>query len=210
MLKSRIIPCLLLKNSGLVKTIKFSNSKYIGDPINAIKIFNDKEVDELMVLDITASKENRGPNYDLLEQIAGECYMPLCYGGGITTAEQARRLFELGVEKVCLQTAALKDLKIVEEIRNEEYPIFQDKHGTHIFREKALESFQEVIKLNKFLDVFIIDSIFKDDEYLLEVLMKYKHIINTNNLEESKKYTKIYENDHDSGFLYKKTVYDKY
>jgi len=103
-----------------------------------------------------------------------------------------------------------RNLKIVEEIRNEEYPIFQDKHGTHIFREKALESFQEVIKLNKFLDVFIIDSIFKDDEYLLEVLMKYKHIINTNNLEESKKYTKIYETDHDSGFLYKKTVYDKY
>jgi cyclase len=119
MLKHRVIPCLLLRNGGLVKTFKFGNPKYVGDPINAIKIFNDKEVDELMVLDITASKENRGPNYDLLEQFAGECYMPLCYGGGIATADQARRLFELGVEKVCLQTAALNDLKIVEEIANQ-------------------------------------------------------------------------------------------
>ena len=119
MLKHRVIPCLLLCNGGLVKTLKFGNPKYVGDPINAIKIFNDKEVDELMVLDITASKENRGPNYDLLEQFAEECYMPLCYGGGITTADQARRLFELGVEKVCLQTAALNDLKIVEEIANQ-------------------------------------------------------------------------------------------
>ena len=119
MLKHRVIPCLLLRNGGLVKTLKFGNPKYVGDPINAIKIFNDKEVDELMVLDIAAIKENRGPNYDLLEQFAGECYMPLCYGGGITTADQARRLFELGVEKVCLQTAALNDLKIVEEIANQ-------------------------------------------------------------------------------------------
>lgn len=103
-----------------------------------------------------------------------------------------------------------RNLTIVEEIRNEEYPIFQDKHGTHIFREKSLESFQEIIKLNKFLDVFIIDSIFKDDEYLHDVLKKYKNIINTNNVEEAKEYTKKYENDHDSGFLYKKTVYDKY
>lgn len=116
MLKHRVIPCLLLRNGGLVKTLKFGNPKYVGDPINAIKIFNDKEVDELMVLDISASKENRGPNYVLLEQFASECYMPLCYGGGITTAEEARKLFELGIEKVCLQTATLKSFKIIEEI----------------------------------------------------------------------------------------------
>lgn len=118
MLKHRVIPCLLLKSGGLVKTYKFKNPKYVGDPINAIKIFNDKEVDELMVLDITASKENRDPNYELLEQFAGECFMPLCYGGGIRTADQAKRLFELGVEKVCLQTAALNNFSLIEEIAN--------------------------------------------------------------------------------------------
>jgi cyclase len=118
MLKHRVIPCLLLRNGGLVKTLKFASPKYVGDPINAIKIFNDKEVDELMVLDISASKENREPNFALVEQFAGECYMPLCYGGGIKKSDQAKRLFELGVEKISLQTSALHDLKLVEEIAN--------------------------------------------------------------------------------------------
>lgn len=116
MLKHRVIPCLLLRNTGLVKTLKFANPKYVGDSINAIRIFNDKEVDELMVLDITASKERREPNYALIEQFAGECFMPLCYGGGIRSVEQAQRLFALGVEKVCLQTAALEDLTLVSRI----------------------------------------------------------------------------------------------
>lgn len=113
MLKHRVIPCLLLRRGGLVKTLKFANPKYIGDPINAIRIFNDKEVDELMVLDITASKEHREPDYRLIEEFAGECFMPLCYGGGIRTVEQAGRLFSLGVEKVCLQTAALEDATLI-------------------------------------------------------------------------------------------------
>jgi len=116
MLKHRVIPCLLLRNSGLVKTQKFSNPKYVGDPINAIRIFSDKEVDELMVLDISATKDGRGPNYELIEQFAGECLMPLCYGGGVRNVEQARRLFALGVEKVCLQTAAITDLGLVTRI----------------------------------------------------------------------------------------------
>lgn len=116
MLKHRVIPCLLLRNRGLVKTLKFKNPKYVGDPINAIRIFNDKEVDELMVLDITASKERSEPDYEMIEQFAGECFMPLCYGGGIRTVEQARQLFALGVEKICLQTAALQDLSIVTQI----------------------------------------------------------------------------------------------
>jgi imidazole glycerol-phosphate synthase subunit HisF len=116
MLKHRIIPCLLLRQSGLVKTIKFSNPKYVGDPINAIRIFNEKEVDELMVLDIDASKDGSEPNYALLEQLAGECFMPLCYGGGIRTVAQARQLFSLGVEKICLQTAALGDVAIITAI----------------------------------------------------------------------------------------------
>lgn len=116
MLKNRIIPALLLKNSGLVKTTKFKNPKYVGDPINAIKIFNEKQVDELMVLDIMASKEGREPNYNLIEQFAGECFMPLAYGGGIRTVDQAKRLFACGIEKICLQTAALENLVLVTDL----------------------------------------------------------------------------------------------
>ena len=103
-------------DDGLVKTTRFTKPKYVGDPINAIRIFSDKEVDELMVLDIGASRQAREPNYELIEQFAGECFMPLCYGGGIRSVEQARRLFALGVEKVCLQTAALEDMTLVTRI----------------------------------------------------------------------------------------------
>lgn len=116
MLKHRVIPCLLLRGSGLVKTLKFTKPKYVGDPINAIRIFNDKEVDELLVLDIEASKQNREPNYDLIEQFAGECFMPLAYGGGVTSLDQAKRLFSLGVEKVTLQTSVLTNLDLVNKI----------------------------------------------------------------------------------------------
>ena len=116
MLKHRVIPCLLLRNGGLVKTRKFSDPKYVGDPINAIRIFNDKEADELMVLDITATRERREPDYAMIEQFAGECFMPLSYGGGISNVEQARRLFAIGVEKVCLQTAALNNPQVVSDI----------------------------------------------------------------------------------------------
>lgn len=116
MLRHRVIPSLLLQNGGLVKTLKFANPKYIGDPINAIRIFNEKEVDEILVLDIGASKTGSGPNYDLIEQFAGECFMPLAYGGGITDVEQAHRLFSIGVEKVSVQTTALRSLDLVSEI----------------------------------------------------------------------------------------------
>ena len=118
MLRHRVIPCLLLSNEGLVKTRKFRNGTYVGDPINAIRIFNEKEVDELMVLDINASKEHREPNYGLISQIASECFMPLAYGGGIRTMEQAKRIFACGVEKICLQTAALESPNIVTELAN--------------------------------------------------------------------------------------------
>jgi len=116
MLKHRVIPCLLLHGDGLVKTVRFRNPVYVGDPINAIRIFNEKEVDELMVLDIEASPEGREPNYALIEKFAGECCMPLCYGGGVRTVDQARRLFALGVEKVSLQSAALKDMTILKDM----------------------------------------------------------------------------------------------
>jgi cyclase len=100
----------------LVKTLKFADAKYVGDPINAIRIFNDKEVDELMVLDITASKDKKEPNYSLIEQFASECFMPLTYGGGIKTMGQAQRLFNSGIEKICLQTAVLDDLSLVNSL----------------------------------------------------------------------------------------------
>lgn len=118
MLKNRVIPSLLLQGNGLVKTLKFRDPVYIGDPINAIRIFNEKEVDELLVLDIRASKEGREPNYHLIEKVAGECFMPLTYGGGIRTLEQARRIFSIGVEKISVQTSALDNLSIVREISN--------------------------------------------------------------------------------------------
>ena len=115
MLSVRIIPALLYKKKGLVKTVKFSNPKYVGDPINAIKIFNEKEVDELIFLDIDASKENRTPNLKLIEEIAGECFMPLSYGGGITNIEEIRSILSVGVEKVIINTSALKNPNLIKE-----------------------------------------------------------------------------------------------
>ncbi|MGE7991596.1 AglZ/HisF2 family acetamidino modification protein [Pseudomonas sp. NPDC089554] len=116
MLKHRVIPALLLREDGLVKTQKFGKHKYIGDPINAIRIFNEKEVDELMLLDIDASRQGREPNYELIESIAAECFMPLGYGGGISTVEQAHRIFSSGVEKVVLQTSAIATPHLLTEI----------------------------------------------------------------------------------------------
>lgn len=116
MFHKRIIPCLLLKDGGLYKTWKFKNPVYVGDPINAIRIFNEKEVDELIVLDIVASKRDAEPDYDMIENIASECFMPLCYGGGIKTLDQARRLFDIGIEKICIQSAAIEDDEFVPSL----------------------------------------------------------------------------------------------
>ena len=115
MLQTRVIPVLLLKGQGLVKTVQFKNEKYIGDPINTLKIFNDKEVDEIAFLDITASKEKREPNYTLIHQIAGECFMPLSYGGGVKTIEQIRKILSLGVEKVIINTQAAENIEFIRE-----------------------------------------------------------------------------------------------
>lgn len=118
MLSPRIIPCLLLHEEGLVKTKNFKDPKYIGDPLNAVKIFNEKEADELIVLDIDASKLKCEPNFKLIKQLAGECRMPLCYGGGIRSLEQAKKIIRLGVEKVALSSIAIEDPKIVTHIAN--------------------------------------------------------------------------------------------
>lgn len=116
MLKPRIIPCLLVKNKGLVKTINFKNAKYVGDPINAVRIFNEKEVDELMVLQIDAFSNNAEPDFKMIENLAAECHMPLCYGGGIKTPEQALRIISLGVEKVAISSAAVEHPELVSSI----------------------------------------------------------------------------------------------
>ena len=118
MLRSRITPCLLVHKRGLVKTVAFKDSKYVGDPINAVKIFNEKEVDELMVLDIDATKEGRGPDFEMIRNLAVECRMPFCYGGGVTTVEQAKRIINLGAEKVALSAAAVYNPGILNEIGN--------------------------------------------------------------------------------------------
>jgi len=115
MLKTRIIPCLLLKERGLVKTIKFKDPTYVGDPINAVRIFNEKEVDELILLDITATIENRKPNIELIRDIAGECFMPLAYGGGIRSLEDIRNIFFVGAEKVVLNSYAVENPAFVRE-----------------------------------------------------------------------------------------------
>lgn len=110
------MPCLLLSGHGLVKTRKFKDPVYLGDPVNAVRIFNDKEVDELVILDIDASREGREPNYEVIAEIAGECFMPVAYGGGVKTLEQARRLIRCGVEKVVINTAAFASYDVIREI----------------------------------------------------------------------------------------------
>ncbi len=116
MKRIRVIPILLLQDGKLVKTVKFENPTYIGDPINAAKIFNDKEVDELIVLDITASKTKKDINFELIENLASECFMPLCYGGGIRSLDQAKRVFDSGIEKIALNTILFDSPQLVEKI----------------------------------------------------------------------------------------------
>jgi len=118
-LRPRIIPCLLVQNKGLVKTVRFKDGKYVGDPINAVKIFNEKEVDELMVLDIDASRHRCAPDFTLIQRLAAECRMPLCYGGGVSNPEDARRIIGLGVEKVSLSAAAIADPGLIGRISDE-------------------------------------------------------------------------------------------
>ena len=115
MLITRVIPCLLLKGRGLVKTVRFKDPTYVGDPINAIKIFNEKEVDELVFLDIKATLEKKPPPYQVLSEIASECFMPLAYGGGVRSLQEIEKIFSLGVEKVCLNTAAVEDPHLIRD-----------------------------------------------------------------------------------------------
>ncbi|MBP6755876.1 MAG: imidazole glycerol phosphate synthase subunit HisF [Bacteroidia bacterium] len=116
MLRPRIIPSLLIHDKGLVKTVNFKSPKYVGDPINAVRIFNEKEVDELAIFDIDATILDQEPDYALIEKLANQSRMPLCYGGGVKTVEQAQKIFGLGIEKIALSSAVIKNPKLVTEI----------------------------------------------------------------------------------------------
>ena len=122
MLRPRLVPCLLIRDGGLVKTVRFGESRYVGDPLNAVRIFNEKEVDELMVLDIDATVQSREPtvqsrepNYDLIKRLATQCRMPLCYGGGVKTIDHVQRIVGMGVEKVSIGVAAVENPGFVSE-----------------------------------------------------------------------------------------------
>jgi cyclase len=115
MLSTRVIPVLLLSSKGLVKTVQFQNPVYVGDPINAFKVFNEKEVDEIIFLDILASKRKSEPDYEMIEAVASECFMPVCYGGGISTTDQIRTILGMGIEKVSLNSQILESPALVSE-----------------------------------------------------------------------------------------------
>jgi cyclase len=115
MLRTRVMPCLLLRNSKLVKTVKFKNPRYVGDPVNAVKIYNDKEVDELIFLDITATVEKRAPPFKTISEIATECFMPYTYGGGIGSIEDMKKVFASGVEKIAINSRAVESPSLVKK-----------------------------------------------------------------------------------------------
>lgn len=115
MLETRVIPCLLLQDRGLVKTVNFKNPNYIGDPINTVKIFNDKEVDEIVILDIGATAQNKEPDLELLKEIASEAFMPLTYGGGIKTIEQMHQIFNAGYEKICTSSLLFEKPELIKK-----------------------------------------------------------------------------------------------
>jgi cyclase len=137
-LKPRLIPCLLVKNQGLVKTTRFGEPKYVGDPINAVRIFNEKLVDELMILDIEATRLGREPDYRLISNLANESRMPLSYGGGVKTAEQIERIIGLGVEKVAVSAAAVGNLELVAKasarVGSQSVVVVVDVKKTGLFR----------------------------------------------------------------------------
>jgi len=153
MLKSRLIPCLLLKGNGLYNSQRFSNFKYIGDPLNTVRIFNQKKVDELLVLDIDATALNKSPNFSLIAAIARECNMPLCYGGGIKNVQDATRLISLGVEKVAVSSGLISNPSLASDIVNQIGS--QSLVGVIDYRSKSFRRSSQVVLSNgsKFINV---------------------------------------------------------
>lgn len=145
MLRPRVIPCLLVHKGGLVKTVGFGQPKYVGDPLNAVRIFNEKEVDELMVIDIDASRNQREPNYQLIANLALECRMPLCYGGGVKSVEQFDRIISLGVEKVSVSSAAIDDPELISRaaarVGSQSVVVVIDVKKTGLFKKPEVVTF---------------------------------------------------------------------
>lgn len=119
MLATRVMPCLLMDQGALVKTVQFKNQIYVGDPVNAVRIFNQKEVDELLLIDISATVAKRGIDFETLEKVVTECFMPICYGGGVNSLEDMRRLYHLGVEKISLSSCAIATPEFVSRAASE-------------------------------------------------------------------------------------------
>ena len=138
MIRSRLIPCLLIHKGGLVKTRKFSDPKYVGDPINAVRIFNEKQVDELVVFDIDATVNNVEPDYRMIKYLASECRMPLCYGGGVNSVKKVEKIISLGVEKVAIGSAANKNPNLLSEassrVGNQSVVMVIDVKKTGLFK----------------------------------------------------------------------------
>jgi cyclase len=195
MLRPRIIPCLLIKDGGLVKTVNFNNPKYVGDPINVVKILNEKEVDELIVLDISSTTSGQLLNYQLIENIAAECRMPLCYGGGISNVEQIKRLISLGVEKVSVSSAIFNNDEFLIEaskiVGNQSIAVVLDvkyiNNDYFIFinngvKNTEIKLFNFINQLSKIgIGELVINSIDRDGTMLgydFELVEKVKSLIN--------------------------------
>lgn len=152
MLRPRLIPCLLIHKGGLVKTVQFGSPKYVGDPLNAVRIFNEKEVDELMVIDIDASRNGVSPNEKLIAAIAAECRMPLCYGGGVKSAEMIDRLVSLGVEKVAVGSAAVENTTLITEaarrVGNQSVVVVIDVKSSGILRRQEVVTYNGTKRTN--------------------------------------------------------------
>ena len=196
MLYPRIIPSLLIKDKGLVKSVKFKNYKYIGDPINAVKIFNEKKADEIIILDIDATVKKIEPNYDLIRKLSNECKMPLCYGGGIKNVAQAERILSLGVEKVAISSLALENPDYINTISNslgaqsvcividvkkrnffDNYDIYTHNGKTNT----GLELFEFIKKISSYdIGEIIINCIDKDgvmDGYNLNLIKRVRKLV---------------------------------
>ena len=199
MLSSRIIPCLLYHKKGLTKTIKFKDHKYIGDAINSVRIFNEKKVDELIFLDIDATVNSTEPDYLIIEKLAEECRMPLCYGGGIKKVSQIEKIIQLGVEKVAISSGILDEPLLVKEAANrfgsqsiaavldlKRTGIIKNKFQlfSHNGKKKYFIDVREFIKKIEYLGIgeIIINSIDKDGTrtgYDLDLISLIKEITHT-------------------------------
>jgi cyclase len=198
MLRPRIIPCLLIHKGGLVKTQGFKDPKYVGDPINAVRIFNEKEADELMVLDIDATVNKVAPNFDLIAKLAAECRMPLCYGGGVTTAQQAAQIVDMGVEKVAVSAAAIANPSLLTEMAaavgrqsvvavldvRESYGLFAKGYEVCTHNAKVKNKFDPISLAKQLQDAgageIVINSIDRDgymQGYNLDMATQFKRVL---------------------------------